>query len=346
MTLFDVEHVEALAISAMGVVLVIVGATDLGRKRVLEPLPALCLTLAGLAAFFWKAPLFVGYSEDDYPIVEFQETLFFLFLAACIFFWFGGLLTRHARALEAANVKIAHANERLQEADRVRNELVHTISHDMANPLTPMKIQIRILAGVTGATGPAATALKVLDNNVRRLERLVGDLRDVALIESGQMKVVLQASDLVPVLEGVGQAFKGTLGQKSIALESAWPATLPVDLDVTRMEQVLYNLLSNARKFTPPGGTITLRAALVGRRVRVEVQDSGRGLDDEEKGRLFQMFSQVHSPPETDERGTGLGLFICKGIMERHGGRIWVDSAGHGRGSTFCVEIPARPEAP
>lgn len=108
---------------------------------------------------------------------------------------------------------------------------------------------------------------------------------------------------------------------------------------------MLFNLVSKAVKFTPAGGTVRVEGKRTNGDVEVEVRDSGRGLAPDEVGRLFKPFSQVHDPKETKERGTGLGLYICKGIVERHGGRVGVESAGLGHGSTFRFVLPIRSPA-
>ncbi|MCA1819117.1 MAG: HAMP domain-containing histidine kinase, partial [Halobacteriales archaeon] len=140
------------------------------------------------------------------------------------------------------------------------------------------------------------------------------------------------------------ESFQESAHERGVTLTVRASGPVPVEADHERLAQVLSNLLTNALKFTPAGGAVTLRVgAGPGGGAEVAVEDSGRGLTADEAARLFQPFSQVHDPGEVKEPGTGLGLYICKGIVEAHGGRIQVKSAGRAHGSTFTFELPARP---
>jgi len=336
--LLDLEHVEAAAITGMGVVCLAVAITSLRRPLVLDRATASLLLVAGLAALLWKASLFFGYSEDDVPLVELQETVFFLSLAATLFLWASGQLGRHARLLQASN-------EQLRAANAMRAELVQTISHDLAGPLTPMKVQVHLL-GKRLPEGEGRGPLEIVKRNLDQMERLVGDLRDVALIDAGRLRIDPRPTDLAVLLDHAARTAGPTLEASGIRFETRWPQPLAIVADPQRIGQVLDNLLSNARKFTPGGGLIVLEASAQDGRARVAVRDSGRGLEPAERARLFRPFSQVHAAGESRERGTGLGLYICRNLAEQHGGRVWAESAGRGHGSTFLFELPLATAVP
>jgi len=321
----------------MGLVLAWTGLRALVRSRPVDRVTGSSLLLAGLAAFAWKAPLFAGYSEDDYSLVELQETVFFVFLTLALFLWSSGLLARHARMLRAANDSLLASN-------RARERLVHTISHDLAGPLSPIKIQMTLLARNPDDPAAVRERAETVGRNVERMERLIGDLRDVALLDAGQLAIAPNAIDLAAVLRDAAATLRPKLEGNGIRLETSWPEPLPATADPQRVGQVLLNLLGNAGKFTPSGGTVRLEARTDGDRVVVAVADTGRGLEPDEAARLFQPFSQVHGDGESRERGTGLGLYICRSLVEAHGGRIRVESRGRGQGSTFTFDLPG-PEA-
>jgi signal transduction histidine kinase len=127
--------------------------------------------------------------------------------------------------------------------------------------------------------------------------------------------------------------------KQGIALEVAAPPRLPAVGDARRVEQVVANLLRNAVRATPPGGRIAVHARLHGGAAEVRVEDTGRGLSEAQLQALFQPFGQVHEGAEVPD-GTGLGLYLCRGIVEQHGGRLWAESAGPGRGAAFTFTLP------
>lgn len=238
-------------------------------------------------------------------------------------------------------VELQEALARAKEAEAFRRELVRNVSHDLASPLTPIRLQLHMLQESLGGTDPRQTrAMEVIGRNLDHIKRLVDDLRDVALLEGGQFRLDPKDVDLASVVTHVAESFQESAKAAEIALATEVQDALPARVDPTRIAQVLFNLVTNAIKFTPKGGTVTLAAHRIGNQARIEVRDTGRGLLREEMDRLFRPFGQVHKREEARERGTGLGLYISRGLVERHGGRIWVESEGHGKGSTFVVTLP------
>ena len=235
----------------------------------------------------------------------------------------------------------------VHEAQRQRTAMLHSLTHELRNPLVPMRLQLDLLAL---DDGPGASTrrerLNTVGENVQRLQRLLGDLGELARIEGGRLQLVPAHGDLAPRLLLVARSLQDEATQRGVRLATDVHAPLLAVADGDRVAQVVSNLLSNALKFTPAGGQVTLRAARDGGEVLVEVADTGRGLGAEAVGRLFRPFVQVHEPGSVRERGTGLGLFICRTLAEAQGGRIGVRSPGAGQGATFWMRLPWVDEPP
>lgn len=229
---------------------------------------------------------------------------------------------------------------RLQEAEALRTRLLHTITHDLQNPLSPIQIQLHLLekAKVDDAT---RRRIDLVGRNVEQIKRLTQDLGDVSKLEGGELRLVRADTDLKAVLVDVADSFQPIAQQRGLVLRQDLPGALMVLGDAIRLRQIVANLVSNALKFTPAGGTVVVQGRRETGRIVVEVVDTGRGLAPEEASRLFQPFSQVHHPNESPERGSGLGLFISRGLAQAHGGTLGVSSPGLGHGSTFRLELPA-----
>lgn len=246
---------------------------------------------------------------------------------------FEGLL-REERAL--AEVKA------IKELDRHKTEFVNAVSHELRTPLTAILGYVEFLEEQVG--GPLTEAqieyVREILRGVRRLERLVDDLLDFARIEAGTFSLNLAPTQLERHLSAIVSSFRPLALANGIQLTTAIPAHLPIAaVDAHRIEQVQSNLLHNALKFTPSGGTVSVRACAEDGTIRVEVVDTGIGIAEEDLPKLFRRFSQL--PSGGAKGGTGLGLAISKAIVEAHGGRIGVESTP-GKGSTFWFTLPAK----
>jgi PAS domain S-box-containing protein len=240
--------------------------------------------------------------------------------------------------VKRAEVAMREAKERLEELGRLRTEFFNVVAHELRTPLTPMLLQVDLLR--SWARDPAQrAAVDILDRAVGRLNRLLDEVLDAARVERGSLTVRPELVDLGRLVREAAGMFEATVQQAGLALEVDAPPRLEVRADPQRLAQVLFNLLSNAAKFTAPGGTVRMRVVEgEEEEVRVEVVDTGRGLSPEQQQHLFEPFSRVQGGPRV--AGTGLGLFISKGIVESHGGRIGAHSEGPGRGSTFWFTLP------
>jgi signal transduction histidine kinase len=256
-----------------------------------------------------------------------------------------GRAVRYARERKRMEIERVRALEREQDARaaaeaavRARDEVMGIVSHDLGNSLSAIGLQCRILerAGTTDVEQVArhtATIRQLVD----QMHRLRQDLIDVVSIEAGRLAIELEDQPVEPILH---EAFDtiGTLAQgKDLEVRREVEADLPrVRADRQRLLQVLSNLLGNAVKFTPSGGQITVQARRVGGMVELGVLDSGPGISPEDVGRVFDAFWRKQ---RGERGGAGLGLAIAKGIVERHGGTIWVESEP-GSGSAFRFTLP------
>jgi signal transduction histidine kinase len=236
--------------------------------------------------------------------------------------------------------ELAGANRRLEEMDRARGQLVSAVSHELNNALTPIRLQLHLLFGPEAKLAERERrALRVVDRNVDRLCLLVEDLLDVGRLQAGRFAIAPAPIDLNRVIAEAVESFQEPARKAGVTLHVELTPGLQVDADPRRVIQVMFNLLGNAVKFTPSGGSISVATAREGDAAVVRVRDTGEGLRADDIPQLFQPFRQAPSSGSPN-RGTGLGLYICRGIVEQHGGRIWCASEGPGKGATFGFGLP------
>jgi PAS domain S-box-containing protein len=242
------------------------------------------------------------------------------------------------------------ADEALREADRRKDQFIATLAHELRNPLAPIRTAVAIL-GRDGAAEPdRAWSRDVIERQVAHLARLVDDLLDMARVTSGKLLLRKERVTLAAVVAAALETSRPALDAAGHKLVMNTPAAQAVlDADPTRLAQVLANLLNNAAKYTPPGGTIELRAEQVGREVLIAVSDDGMGFPPELARSLFEAFAQW-APAEHAAPGLGIGLSLVRGIVELHGGTVSAASEGPGKGSRFEVRLPlsvaAQPATP
>lgn len=233
---------------------------------------------------------------------------------------------------------------RAREAERLKDEFVSTVSHELRTPLTSISGYVDLLLdGADGeVSGTTLHFLTIVQQNSRRLSALVNDLLDMSRIDAGQIGLQQGNVDLAIQLQEVATAFAPQVAAKRQTLRLELPEPLPhIWADVQRSTQIFTNLVSNAHKYTPEGGSITISAVPEVDAVRIDVTDSGIGLSNEEQERLFTRFFRAGHRAARAERGTGLGLAITRALVELHGGTIFVRSAPD-QGSTFSVTLPMR----
>jgi PAS domain S-box-containing protein len=236
----------------------------------------------------------------------------------------------------------------LKRIDRMKSEFVSTVSHELRTPLTSIRGSLGLISG--GVAGQLPDAVKTLvgiaKSNCERLIRLINDILDIEKIESGKMTLDLQVMELKPLLEQALAANEGYGTAKDVSLNlHCSEEDILVRADNDRLTQVVTNLLSNAMKFSPAGGIVDIIVERVESGVRVEVRDSGPGIPEEFRKRIFQKFSQADSSDTRQKGGTGLGLNISRAIIERLGGSIGFETRT-GAGTTFYFELPEWVEPP
>ncbi len=241
----------------------------------------------------------------------------------------------------AQTASVAVENVRLYEetrrAVRVRDEIVAVVSHDLRNPLNALVLAASTAERKLPDVGSLRASLAVIRRSADRMTHLIGDLLDVTRMESGKLVLERARHPSAQLVDDVLQAQRAFVESRSIALHAEVADGLPAILaDRERLFQVFANLLGNAVKFTPPGGSITVRAAPSGERVRFTVADTGGGIPAEHLPHVFDRFWQDR---RTASQGTGLGLSIVKGIVEAHRGELWVESVV-GQGSAFSFTLP------
>lgn len=250
--------------------------------------------------------------------------------------------------LRRKNYELEQQNRSIQEANRLKTEFVSMVSHELRTPLTSIQGYVDVLLeGETGKLGDEQQeCLAIVRANAQRLLGLINDLLDISRIEAGRIELQRTALDLAPVICGVATSLRPLIQGKGQQLTLDLPDTLPaVWGDRNRVTQVLTNLVSNAHKYTPAGGHITVAARPDDGFVRVDVQDTGIGLSSEEQAQLFTKFFRGRNRTGQAAGGTGLGLVITRALVELHGGQITVSSAP-GRGSTFSFSLPATQAIP
>jgi PAS domain S-box-containing protein len=246
-------------------------------------------------------------------------------------------------ALEArrgAEAQLQMLNAQLSAADRRKDEFLATLSHELRNPLAPMRSALDVFKLKYGV-GADHRLLHVFDRQLRHLTRLVDDLMEVSRITQGRMQLRRAPLDLGALVRGAAQDLAATMTAARHTLTvTAQEEPVVVDGDATRLAQVVINLLTNAAKYTPDGGRIALHLECEPGLAVVRVRDSGIGIPAEALASVFEMFSQLEPALERARGGLGIGLALVRGIVVLHGGSVHADSAGTGCGSEFTVRLP------
>ena len=236
------------------------------------------------------------------------------------------------------------AERELRDVDRRKNEFLATLAHELRNPLAPIQLATEMLACLGDGEedrARAAEARKVIERQVTHLVRLVDDLLDISRIKHGKVGLRPEPVSLATVVESALEAARPLFLGRRHALEVTLPEAPVVLLgDPVRLAQILTNLLSNAARYTEPGGRIRVEAACEGDAVVLRVVDSGIGIPAAELAHIFTMFSQAARADEVDGGGLGIGLALAKQLAELHGGSLTAASEGPGKGSAFTLRLP------
>lgn len=233
------------------------------------------------------------------------------------------------------------AEQRLREADRHKTEFIAMLSHELRNPLAPIRNSLYILERAAPGSEQAKRAQAVIDRQVRHMTRLVDDLLDITRIARGKIQLQRQRVELGELVRRTIEDHRTELLANgcelavAIAEEALW-----AEVDATRIAQVIGNLLQNAAKFTPRGGKIAVSIARDDDAAIIRVEDTGIGIAADMLQKIFEPFTQADNSLARSWGGLGLGLAFVKGLVEMHGGSVSAASEGAGKGSTFTVSLP------
>ena len=228
--------------------------------------------------------------------------------------------------------------------ERLRRELVANVSHELKTPISALRAHLENL--LDGVEQPNSEVLQVMLQQSERLSRLVEQLLDLSRIESGDMPLTVEPVDLRSLVDNVAREVELARPDRRLEVRNDVPPTLPrVAADPERIHQVLFNLLDNAFRFTPPGGSVAVTAIRAGGSCEVKVRDTGPGIPGEHLGLVFERFYRVDPSRSRDDGGTGIGLAIARSVVEAHGGRIWAESSPEG-GASIRFLLPFHATAP
>lgn len=237
--------------------------------------------------------------------------------------------------------ELTRAEHTLREADRRKDQFLAVLSHELRNPLNPIRNAVAILGAGASGEHDLEWARSVIERQVGQLVRLLDDLMDVSRITQNKLELRMQRVDINEVIGVALETSKPLIDARDHKLEVVLAAKpLYVNADSTRLAQVLSNLLNNAAKFTDPGGRIRVRVSERAGQVVVSVKDNGIGISTDHLPRIFDMFTRADSAPARARDGLGIGLSLARGLVLMHGGRLEAHSEGMGSGSEFIVTLP------
>ena len=236
----------------------------------------------------------------------------------------------------------------LRDADRRKSEFLALLSHELRNPLAPIRAGIYVLERAAPDSEQAVRAREIIRRQADHLTRLVDDLLDITRVSSGKIELKRERVDLRDIVRRTTEDLRSLFDERKIQMRvEQGIAPVWVDADATRLSQVIGNLLQNSLKFTPPGGLVSLRIKTEGERAELCVADNGLGIDPADLERMFEPFAQADQALARTHGGLGLGLSLVRALVELHGGAVRARSEGVGKGAEFTVSLPlaAAPQA-
>ena len=252
------------------------------------------------------------------------------------------------RQMEDLSLRLAQQRSALERADRVKEEFLGMLAHELRNPLGTISNAIEVLRIKGGGDETWTRAIDAAERQVHRQALLVDDLLEASRVTRGEVELHCERLDLAALVRQVGEEYRGTLegGERSLTIEGTLEP-LPVWGDRSRLVQALSNLLENAFKFTEPGGAIRIRAGRAPQgRAEVSVADSGSGIAPDVLPHVFEVFTQGEQSLDRSMGGLGVGLAVVKGLIDLHGGEVTARSEGPGKGSELTVSLPLTSRVP
>lgn len=252
---------------------------------------------------------------------------------------------RQKEQIEKLAGELQGANTKLKALDKQKTEFLSFASHQLRSPVTAIKgYSSMILEGSFGEIGKEAkSAVDVIFQSAQKLVFVIEDFLNVTRIELGTMKYDFANADLREIVEGVVKTMKLIAESRQLSLTTEIDAAqdYKLNLDAGKISQVVSNLIDNSIKYTKTG-SITVRLLRQAEKMRIEIKDTGVGIDQETMERLFQKFSRAYDATRMNANGTGLGLYVARQLVEAHKGKLWAESEGEGKGTTFIVELPVK----
>lgn len=257
-------------------------------------------------------------------------------------------IARDITAEKSARDKLIHAHAELLRADQMKSEFLATLSHELRTPLNAILGWTQVLKETNYEDrDELSRAVEIIERNARAQAQMIQDLLDVSRIVSGKVTLDIRQLDLPAVVEAALQSLHPAAQAKHIKVSSAFSSVEGFVMgDKDRLQQVVWNLVSNALKFTPKGGRVHVTICRRNSHVEIAVSDNGQGIRAEFLPHVFERFRQADASTTRRHGGLGLGLSIAKQLIEMHGGEIRADSAGEGKGSTFTIAIPIMASRP
>jgi signal transduction histidine kinase len=237
--------------------------------------------------------------------------------------------------------QLKQAAEKQRQVETLRRDLIAWVSHDLQTPLASIRAIVEALAdGMVEDADTAQRYLRTAQKDIGALSELIDDLFQMAQLDAGGLPLEREVNSLSDLISDTLESFSELASRQEVSLQgSVTPGTDPLLMDVQRIGRVLSNLVSNALRHTPPGGSVQVQAQRAGREVLVEVRDNGEGIQPEDLPFVFERFFRGEKSRNRATGGAGLGLAIAKGIIEAHGGRIWVESQP-GQSTCFSFTLP------
>jgi signal transduction histidine kinase len=228
--------------------------------------------------------------------------------------------------------------------EQARRDLIAAVSHDLRTPLTSIRAMIEALAdGVVAEPEMVQRYYGTVRFQIQNLSGLINDLFELSQLETGQIQLAVEAVNLNDLLSDVLESMQAQAGAKGVSLKGIFYEDLPlIKGELNKLQRVIYNLVQNAIRHTPSGGSISLATQVAPEGVQVEVADTGEGISSEDLPHIFDQFFRGEKSRSRETGGAGLGLAIAKRIVEAHHGRIWVESQV-GQGTRFSFILPVSP---
>lgn len=308
---FRSAMVEALLRSGVVALVVAVGVSMFISRRVISPVEEMTRASKYIAEGHYDQRVAVQKADSDKALDEL------------------GKLAHHFNQMA----------EKLDQTENMRRQLIGDVSHELRTPLTTISGSMEGL--IDGVLPPTAETFQQIVRETDRLQRIVSDLQELSRVESNAVPLEVKAQPVEPVLEAVTQRLAPQFQDKGVSLNLEVQPGLPMaSLDEDRFSQILINVIGNALQYTPEGGHVIVSAQRQGNFVEIRVKDDGAGIDAAHLPHLFTRFYRVDKSRSRARGGSGIGLTIAKQLVEAHGGEIWAESAGLGKGSTFGFTVP------